>query len=109
MHLEEHVSLKKFDPAGSIDLFLMPGAPKGLANELREKLNAWTGRRWIVALSNEPGAPPVGEVARQREAEERAHMSQHPAVRAVLDAFPDAEIKAIRPIPGGRDDDAEAI
>jgi DNA polymerase-3 subunit gamma/tau len=42
VHLEEHVSLVRFDPAGSIELHLLAGAPKELANELREKLNAWT-------------------------------------------------------------------
>ena len=55
VHLEEHVSLVKFDPAGSIELHLLAGAPKELANELREKLNAWTGKRWMVALSKAPG------------------------------------------------------
>ncbi len=45
-HLEDHVSLVKFDGvAGSIDLFLLPGAPAELANDLREKLNAWTTRQ----------------------------------------------------------------
>ncbi len=29
VHLEEHVSLVKFDPAGSIELHLLPGAPEG--------------------------------------------------------------------------------
>ena len=31
VHLEEHVSLVRFDPAGSIELHLLPGAPKELA------------------------------------------------------------------------------
>ena len=62
VHLEEHVSLVKFDPAGSIELHLLAGAPKELGNELREKLNAWTGGRWMVALSKAPGERPIGEV-----------------------------------------------
>ena len=70
VHLEEHVSLVKFDPAGSIELHLLPGAPKELANELREKLNAWTGKRWMVALSKTPGEPTIGEVQRERAAAE---------------------------------------
>jgi DNA polymerase-3 subunit gamma/tau len=70
VHLEEHVSLVKFDPAGSIELHLLAGAPKELGNELREKLNAWTGGRWMVALSKAPGERPIGEVAREREAAE---------------------------------------
>jgi len=104
--LEDHVSLVRFDgPAGTIDLFLLPGAAPGLGNELREKLNRWTGRRWIVALSKTAGARPVGEVRRAREAQEIAALKQHPAVAAVLEAFPGADIATVRPLPGARTDD----
>jgi hypothetical protein len=92
VHLEEHVSLVKFDPAGSIELHLLAGAPKELGNELREKLNAWTGGRWMVALSKAPGERPIGEVARERAAAEVRDLEKHPAVAAVLRQFPDAEI-----------------
>lgn len=95
--LEDSVSLVKFDAAaGSIDIALTPGAPKELANELREKLNAWTGRRWIVAVSKSFGAPTIGSIRRAREAEQRTALENHPAVRAVLNAFPDAKIGTIR-------------
>ena len=83
VHLEEHVSLVRFDPAGSIELHLLAGAPKELPNELREKLNAWTGKRWMVALSKTPGEQPIGEVERERIAAEKRRMQEHPAVAAV--------------------------
>jgi DNA polymerase-3 subunit gamma/tau len=92
VHLEEHVSLVKFDPAGSIELHLLAGAPKELANELREKLNAWTGKRWMVALSMTPGEPAIGPAQRQREAAEIEAIKDHPAVAAVLKQFPDAKV-----------------
>jgi DNA polymerase III subunit gamma/tau len=98
VHLEEHVSLVKFDAAGSIELHLLPGAPKELANELREKLNLWTRARWMVALSKSPGARPLGEEERARAAAEIRELRQHPAVAAVLQEFPDAEISSVRPI-----------
>jgi DNA polymerase III subunit gamma/tau len=98
VHLEEHVSLVKFDPAGSIELHLLPGAPKELPNELREKLNLWTQGRWMVALSKSPGERPLGEVERARAAAEIAELRKHPAVAAVLQQFPDAEITSVRPI-----------
>ncbi len=88
------MSLVKFDPVGSIELHLLAGAPKELANELREKLNAWTGKRWVVALSKTPGERPIGEVQREREAAELRAIKDHPAVAAVLRQFPDAEIRA---------------
>jgi DNA polymerase-3 subunit gamma/tau len=105
VHLEEHVSLVRFEP-GRIEVRLLDGAPRGLAGELAEKLTKWTGRRWVVAVSNEPGAPALGEERREREANELAGLKQHPALKAVLDAFPSAEIKAVRPLPGGRNDDS---
>jgi DNA polymerase-3 subunit gamma/tau len=105
VHLEEHVSLVKFDPAGSIELHLLAGAPKELGNELREKLNAWTGGRWMVALSKAPGERPLGEVAREREAAELREIEQHPAVAAILQEFPDARITSVKPLAGLKKDD----
>ena len=97
VHLEDRTSLVKFDyAAGSIDLFLLPGAPPHIANELREKLNVWTSRKWLVVLSKAPGERPRGEVRREREAAELEQLKAHPAVRAVLDQFPDAKIAEIR-------------
>jgi DNA polymerase-3 subunit gamma/tau len=107
VHLEEHVSLVRFDPSGSIDLGLLPGAPMTLANELREKINKWTGRRWIIAISTAPGEPPLGEIRRRREAEEMAGIAHHPVVKAVLERFPDAKIAGVRR-SGPRSDDDQA-
>ena len=105
VHLEEHVSLVRFEPAGSIELHLLPGAPKELANELREKLNAWTDKRWMVALSKAPGAPAIGQAQRERQAAEIRDIARHPAVAAVLQQFPDAQVTGVRPLPGTTTDD----
>jgi len=113
IHLEDHVSLVKFDAvAGSIDLFLLPEAPPELANDLREKLNSWTTRKWVVVLSKEAGAKPIGVVRREREAQELESLKAHPAVRAVLEAFPDAKIAEVRRIAGREtdtDSESEAV
>ena len=101
LQLEDRVSLVKFDyTAGSIDLFLLPGAPPQLANELREKLNAWSQRKWVVVLSKAAGDRPRGEVRREREAAELEVLMAHPAVKAVLEQFPDAKIAEIRELIG---------
>lgn len=106
--LEDQVSLVSYDgTAGTIDLFLLPGGNPDVANDLREKLNKWTGRRWIVALSKVPGERPIGEVRRERDARELAALKQHPAVAAVLGAFPDAEVTPVRPVQRERDDDSK--
>ena len=80
------------------ELHLLDGAPPEIANELREKLNKWTARRWTIALSRRPGALPLGEQKRAEEAAEIEALKQHPSVRAVLDQFPDAEIASVKPI-----------
>ncbi len=106
--LEDKVSLVKFDAAsGSIDLHLLAGAPPELANELREKLNLWTGRRWVVVLSKTPGARTIGDVRREREAAELERLKSHPAVKAMFDAFPDAKIAEVRQIARTRADDED--
>ena len=105
VHLEEHVSLVRFDPAGSIELHLLSGAPKELPNELREKLNAWTGKRWMVALSKTPGAATLGQTQRERTAAEIRDIAKHPAVAAVLQQFPDAQVTSVRPLPDTPADD----
>ena len=106
VHLEEHVSLVRFDGAtGAIDLHLLAGAPSEIANELREKLNRWTGRRWLVVLSPTPGEPAIGPARREAAAAEIRSLKSHPAVAAVLEAFPDAEIAAVRPLVGKPDDE----
>ncbi len=107
LNLEEHVSLVKFDRvAGALDLFLLPGAPKELANELREKLNRWTGRRWVVMLSKSMGDRPLGEVRREQMEAELQSLRAHPAVKAVLEAFPDASIEEVRRIAREEGDDS---
>ncbi len=107
--LEDQVSLVRFDgAAGAIDLFLLEGASPDLGNELREKLNKWTGRRWIVALSKTPGERPLGEARREREARELSALRRHPAVAAVLEAFPDAEVTPVPHVVPAREDDSKA-
>ena len=95
--LEEQVSLVRFDAAnGAIDLYLLPGAPQTLPNELREKLKAWTGRNWVIVVSKTPGDQTLGQIRREREARERDILSNDPAVKAVLAAFPGASLGGIK-------------
>jgi len=106
IHLEEQVSLVKFDAVnGAIDVFLLPGAPGEIANELREKLNAWTGRRWMVMLSKVRGERTLADVRREREAAELAAIKAHPAVAAIFAEFPGAKIAGIRVVDPERDDE----
>ena len=104
VHLEEHVSLISFEP-GRIEFYPLEGAPKGLAGELGDKLTKWTSQRWIVVVGREPGAEAVGEVRRRQRDAEIEELKSQPAISAVLEMFPDAEITDIRPLDRDAEDD----
>jgi len=108
IHLEENVSLVRFDRVQhSIEIHLLENAPPTIANELRERLNQWTRHNWMVAVSKTPGARPVAVERREKEAAELAKLKTHPTVIAVLQAFPDAEIAAVRQIDGVTEDESD--
>jgi DNA polymerase-3 subunit gamma/tau len=93
--LETNVHLVTLEP-GRIEFRPDAQAPRTLAGDLAQRLRDWTGTRWIVTLASEGGAPTLLE---QRNAAERARkdaVANEPFVRAVLDAFPGAEIVAVR-------------
>jgi DNA polymerase-3 subunit gamma/tau len=94
--LLEQVRLVHFKP-GNIELNPLPQAAKDLTQELMRKLKAWTGRVWIVAVSDEPGAEPLGIQRRDHAAHEIEKIRDHPKVKEVLQHFPDARIAAVRP------------
>ena len=75
---------------------------------LRDRLQEWTGERWMIALTEEGGEPTLAE--RDRAAQEAADKAamDHPMVRQVLDAFPGARVRKVhRPAPdSGNDGDA---
>jgi len=95
--LTEQVKLVRFKP-GLIEINPLPQAPRELGQELMRKLKAWTGRVWIVALSDEEGAVPLGQQRREREASEIETVREHPAVKQVMQHFPGARIAAVRPV-----------
>ncbi|HEY4264256.1 MAG TPA: DNA polymerase III subunit gamma/tau [Micropepsaceae bacterium] len=93
--LENNVHLVSLE-RGRIQFRPSAQAPTALAGDIAQRLRDWTGERWIVTLASEGGAPTI---AGQRIADERAKkdaVAQEPFVRAVLDAFPGAEIVAVR-------------
>jgi DNA polymerase-3 subunit gamma/tau len=94
-HLRNNVHLVRFEP-GRIELRPDEHAPRTLANRLGALLSDWTGRRWVVSISGEPGEPTLAQqesAARQRE---RAEVTAHPLVQAAMATFPGATIEAIR-------------
>ncbi|MGH6818926.1 MAG: DNA polymerase III subunit gamma/tau, partial [Methylovirgula sp.] len=93
--LEHDVRLVRFEE-GSMEFALSPGASPQLAQQLMRRLQEWTGRRWIVAISSEAGAPSLSEQAQAAAAAALVGVRADPLVQRALALFPGAEIVAIR-------------
>jgi DNA polymerase-3 subunit gamma/tau len=93
--LERDVRVVRFED-GSIEISLSQRASPQLAQNLMRRLQEWTGRRWIVAISNKEGAPSVHERRETEAAAARRGVETLPLVQKVLDHFPGAEITAVR-------------
>ena len=96
--LERDVRLVRFED-GTLEIALEPSAAKSLVNDLSKKLADWTGRRWMVAVSTEAGAPPLRTQVETRKAELKNDVRSDPLVQAVLTRLPGAEIVEVRPPP----------
>lgn len=94
-HLLSDVHLVHFEP-GRIEFRPGERAPSSLANRLAGCLNEWTGRRWLVSLSNAAGEATLKEQAAAIVAEKKRQAAEHPLVQAVLKAFPGASIETVR-------------
>jgi DNA polymerase-3 subunit gamma/tau len=82
--------------ARHVEIRVRPQAPRDLAAQLGALLEAKTGARWTVALSNAPGAATLAEQSAAAEQDRRAAAAAHPMVQAILAAFPGATLEAVR-------------
>jgi DNA polymerase-3 subunit gamma/tau len=93
VQLHDQVGLVRYAPP---ELVLKPTRPLGedwplkLARELKEI----TGSAWKVLLADEPGEPSLLDQEKMAEERVRAQVLADPNVRAVMDAFPDAELES---------------
>ena len=88
--IERHASLVSIEP-GHLVVGVSEDAPAGLQRDLAAGLPTWTGRPWQVDVKRGSAGPTL------RESRDDAARN-HPMVQEALDAFPDAEITAIRPL-----------
>jgi DNA polymerase-3 subunit gamma/tau len=93
--LERDVRLVRFED-GKLEIALEPGAPKTLVHELSRKLAEWTGRRWLVVVSAEEGAPSLRAQLEAKRSDLVQGVRADPLVQAVLARFPGAEILDVR-------------
>jgi DNA polymerase-3 subunit gamma/tau len=93
--LERQVRLVSFEP-GRLEIELLQGTKRDLPGELTQKLQDWTGTRWVVVLSSGAVAPTLEESRREHEARRREEIVNRPQVKAVMEHFPGAKITAVR-------------
>src|SRR5712692_7688289 len=93
--LEADVRLVRIED-GRLEVALERSAARTLINDLSRKLEQWTGRRWTVIVSNEPGQPTLrSQNELQKSQRERAAESD-PRVQEVLTRFPGARVVEVR-------------
>jgi DNA polymerase-3 subunit gamma/tau len=100
--VESFVRLVRYKP-GLIEFSPVQGAPAELAGRLSQRLRGLTGARWQIAVSADEGQPTIAEQGVAAKAAEHALAAGHPLVLAALEAFPGAEIRAVRPLGGARE------
>jgi DNA polymerase-3 subunit gamma/tau len=93
VQLHDQVGLVRYAPP---ELVLKPARPLGhdWPRELAAILKPLTGISWNVVLSDETGEPSLLDQEKMAEERVRADVLADPNVRAVMDAFPDAELES---------------
>ncbi len=75
MALERDVRLVRCED-GQLEIALEATAPRTFVHDLQRKLTAWTGKRWIVVVSQEQGAATVRSQADARTGRARARRAR---------------------------------
>jgi DNA polymerase-3 subunit gamma/tau len=81
---------------GRLEFRPAKNAPSELGGRLSEKLKLWTGRQWIVIVSNEEGSPSLKQQEDSRQLTLKEQVMSHPAVKQILEAFPTATITSVK-------------
>ncbi|MDX5331893.1 MAG: DNA polymerase III subunit gamma/tau [Caulobacteraceae bacterium] len=98
LDVERFVRPIAFRP-GVIEFEPAPGAPNTLIQRLSGRLREWTGQPWMIVAQGGGGAESLWEQQKREEREARGRIEQDPFVRAVMEAFPGAEILSVRALP----------
>ncbi len=85
---------------GRIEIALADGVPRTLSNDLSERLQRWTGNRWLVTVAREGGGRTLAEEEAEKRENAISDARSDPQVAAILAAFPGARIVDVR-LPEG--------
>jgi DNA polymerase III subunit gamma/tau len=94
MTLERDVRLVRCED-GQLEIALEPSAPRTFVHDLQRKLAAWTGKRWMVVVSQEQGSATVRAQMEERQAELERGVQSDPLVQAVLNRFPGSKVVGV--------------
>ena len=95
-HLLRNVHLVSFEP-GRIEFRPGEHAPDDLAQQLSRFLQRETARTWLVGVSAAVGGRTLADEQNAARASLRAELAEHPFVKAVQAAFPNARLEEVRP------------
>ena len=95
--LERNVSLVKFE-IGKIDITFNEKLSKNFVKNLSEKLNIWTGKRWIISLSKEKGAATIYDKRMENKKKIFEEALNSDAYKEVKKYFPNAELTSVEEI-----------
>ena len=93
--IKRHVRLVSFSD-GRIEVNLVENAPRDFLPTLAKRLEEWTGKRWMLSISQEEGAPTLSEVERAENAQRMDDAKSDPVVEAIMKNFPGPRIVNIR-------------
>ena len=93
--LERNVRLVKFEQ-GKIDISFNENLSKDFIKNISQKLNEWTGKRWIISLSKDEGQTTVYENKSKLKSELMEAMKKSEVYKKITEAFPDAELVDVK-------------
>lgn len=93
--LRRNIRLVSFED-GRMECSLTGNPRPDFINDLHQKLKLWTGKRWNIVVSREPGAPTLEEVERAEETSKLDMASADPVVGAILAKFPGSKVIDVR-------------
>jgi DNA polymerase-3 subunit gamma/tau len=94
-HLYHNVHLVNYQP-GLLELRIGEKVPPSFSSDIMRHLQDWTGKRWMVSLSQNEGQ---ATLASQDSADKKSRWSNaeaHPLVRALLTQFPGAKVTELK-------------
>jgi DNA polymerase-3 subunit gamma/tau len=98
--IRTHLRLVALHP-GSLEVALTEKAPEPLIGDLAKYLTEWTGRRWLVSVSDGPGGKTLAEERAEQAGALKDEIAETSLVKTILTLFPGSKIEAIKPSDAG--------